>query len=182
MAKAKGNQDDVEVSSPVKRIRWATHRAAGQKGDRKRESLLARLHRRSGSNPEKKRSSQGSEVANEENKAGSDTASEQEPQRRIFFSMPLPDDARDDEGHPLVHFSRNKVRTAKYTPVNFIPKNLWLQFHNVANLYFFFIVILGVCAPFFPGSAHNGSVANFPASFRFSLFSAPLTQGSMPYP
>lgn len=58
--------------------------------------------------------------------------------------MPLPQTERDEEGQPLAHYARNKIRTAKYTPLSFIPKNLWFQFHNIANVYFLFIIILGV--------------------------------------
>ena len=48
---------------------------------------------------------------------------------------------------PLYHYARNKVRTAKYTALSFIPKNLWLQFHNIANIFFLIIVILNVSIP-----------------------------------
>lgn len=68
-------------------------------------------------------------------------------QRKIYFNIPLPDEAKDEEGHPRVDFGRNKVRTAKYTPLTFLPKNLYLQFHNIANVYFFFIIILSVSHP-----------------------------------
>jgi phospholipid-translocating ATPase len=151
--------EDSEVSNPVKRIRWATHRAKGQKGDRKRESLLARaVHRRTSSKEKPESPSQpvsGTDTVDTEefSKDQEDDGSEQEQStsddggRRIFFSVPLPDDARDSEGHPLAHFGRNKIRTAKYTPISFIPKNLWFQFHNVANIYFLFIIILGVSKP-----------------------------------
>jgi phospholipid-translocating ATPase len=64
--------------------------------------------------------------------------------RRIYFNMRLPPEETRDDGTPLHTYPRNKIRTAKYTPLTFIPKNLWLQFHNVANIYFFFIVILQV--------------------------------------
>ena len=36
----------------------------------------------------------------------------------------------------------NAVHTTKYTIVNFLPKNLWEQFHRFANLYFLFIALL----------------------------------------
>lgn len=65
--------------------------------------------------------------------------------RRIYFNMRLPPEDTRDDGTPLYTYPRNKIRTAKYTPLTFIPKNLWLQFHNVANIYFLFIVILQVC-------------------------------------
>ena len=67
--------------------------------------------------------------------------------RRIFVNIPLPDDAKDEEGRPTANFGRNKIRTSKYTPLSFVPKNLWFQFHNIANIYFFFLVILTVSSP-----------------------------------
>jgi phospholipid-translocating ATPase len=67
--------------------------------------------------------------------------------RRIYFNMRLPPEETHDDGTPLHWYPRNKIRTAKYTPLTFIPKNLYLQFHNVANMYFLFIVILQVSAP-----------------------------------
>lgn len=70
--------------------------------------------------------------------------SESVSQRRIFVNEPLPPDCLDEDGSPSQWFSRNKIRTAKYTPLIFIPKNLWLQFHNVANVYFLFVTILAV--------------------------------------
>lgn len=61
--------------------------------------------------------------------------------------MPIPDEERDEEGTLKAQYPGNKIRTAKYTPLTFIPKNLWLQFQNIANLYFLFIIILGVGLP-----------------------------------
>lgn len=142
--------DAREVTNPVKRIRWATHRATGVKAENKRHSLKERLHRRMGSNGEKKRDSLGKETGPSENGdiTGSETGSEeQDSSRTVYFNIPLPAHERDDEGHPKAHYARNKIRTAKYTPLSFIPKNLWFQFHNIANVYFLFIIILGVCAP-----------------------------------
>lgn len=73
--------------------------------------------------------------------------------RTLFFNVPLPNNLIDAEGHPTVKFIRNKIRTAKYTPLSFVPKNLWFQFHNIANVFFLFLIILGVsysvpCCPF----------------------------------
>ncbi len=82
---------------------------------------------------------------------------DQDPGRRVYVNVPLPDSERDAEGHAIAHYARNKIRTAKYTPLSFIPKNLWFQFHNIANIYFAFIIILGVCILFF--------TFNLPASF-----------------
>lgn len=67
-------------------------------------------------------------------------------QRRIFFNIPLPTDAKHEDGRPLEKFARNKIRTARYTPLSFVGKNLWYQLHNVANVYFLFLVILAVSA------------------------------------
>ena len=36
----------------------------------------------------------------------------------------------------------NEIVTTKYTIFNFLPKNLFEQFHRFANVYFFFIAIL----------------------------------------
>ncbi|XP_062991171.1 phospholipid-transporting ATPase VD-like [Elgaria multicarinata webbii] len=39
-------------------------------------------------------------------------------------------------------YKSNEIRTTKYRLWNFIPKNLFEQFHRAANLYFLFIVLL----------------------------------------
>lgn len=36
----------------------------------------------------------------------------------------------------------NAIRTTKYTILNFLPKNLWEQFHRWANIYFLFIALI----------------------------------------
>lgn len=64
--------------------------------------------------------------------------------RKIYFNLPLPDEAKDENGHPLARYETNKIRTAKYTPLSFLPKNLYFQLQNVANIYFLFIIILSV--------------------------------------
>ena len=46
--------------------------------------------------------------------------------RKVYFNIPLPQDALNDTGYPKKSYGRNKIRTAKYTPLSFIPKNLWL--------------------------------------------------------
>jgi len=75
---------------------------------------------------------------------------EKKQRRRIYFNMRLPPEECHDDGTPLHYYPRNKIRTAKYTPLTFIPKNLYFQFHNVANIYFLFIIILQV----FPSAFH----------------------------
>lgn len=137
------------VSNPIKRIRWATQRVTGPNARRKRGSLLNRFHKKTGSLEKTK----DSDVAHGDgiHEAAESEAGDgpEDTMRRIFFNIPLPEDAKDDEGHPLANFGRNKIRTAKYTPLSFLPKNLWFQFHNIANVYFLFVIILGVRKPEF---------------------------------
>lgn len=51
----------------------------------------------------------------------------------------------DDD--PIRRYVRNKVRTSKYTPITFFPKNLFEQFRRVANMYFLLLVILQSTSP-----------------------------------
>lgn len=136
----------INVSNPIKRIRWATQRVTGNKERRKRRSILNRFHRRAGSTEKKTDSIDGSRAeAVQDGVEAPDKGAEQGgSRRRIFFNIPLSDDAKDENGHPLADFGRNKVRTAKYTPLSFVPKDLWFQFHNIANVYFLFVIILAV--------------------------------------
>ena len=140
-------QEDGDTSKPAKRIRWATKRMTGQSGNRKRQSVMDRFHRR-GASDEKGRPSTATPEGTRPGEDGEDDAGSGTSQRRVFFNVPLPDDAKDEDGHPIASFERNKVRTAKYTALSFVPKNLWFQFHNIANIYFLFIIILGVRLPF----------------------------------
>lgn len=78
---------------------------------------------------------------------GEELEPEHETGRKVFFGIPLPRDLADEDGKPLQTFARNKIRTAKYTPLSFLPKNLWFQFHNLANIFFLFVVILVVSTP-----------------------------------
>ncbi len=145
-------EEPTNVSNPIKRIRWATQRVSGASGQKKRHSIMDRFHHKRASTGEKKRDSAGSPPLNgiqeEEAQEESTVDGEHEAaRRRIFFNVPLPDDAKDEDGHPVTNFGRNKIRTAKYTPLSFIPKNLYYQFHNIANIYFFVIIILDVSVP-----------------------------------
>ena len=64
--------------------------------------------------------------------------------RYIYVNHELPEELRDSKtGHPLLMYPRNKIRTTKYTPLSFLPKNILFQFTNVANTYFLILVILG---------------------------------------
>jgi phospholipid-translocating ATPase len=64
--------------------------------------------------------------------------------------------------HPNHVFPGNHVRTTKYTMLSFLPKNLFEQFHRVANLYFLFIVLLN----WFPAiNAFGKEIAMIPVAF-----------------
>jgi phospholipid-translocating ATPase len=140
--------EQSERSNPVKRIRWATQRVSGKKGVQKRMSIFNRNAARRQAD-EKKRESTGTELTDPgqqqqaQNAAGGE-GEEGGAGRTIYFNIPLPPSARDEQGRPLQQYKRNKIRTAKYTPLSFIPKNLWFQFQNVANFYFLAIIILDV--------------------------------------
>ncbi|KAI9675252.1 MAG: hypothetical protein M1817_001154 [Caeruleum heppii] len=155
---------DSNVSMPIKRLRWATQRVTGQSGRRKRHSIIDRLHKKTVAN-EKKRESSGTASmdgshppdtleGSDESEAGNQDMGE----RRIYFNRSLPDEAKDEDGHPIVKYTKNKIRTAKYTPVSFVPKNLWWQFHNIANIYFLFIIILAFFPIFGASNPELGSV------------------------
>jgi phospholipid-translocating ATPase len=117
-------------------------------GKNKRMSILNRRHQKNGSNEKNQITEGGDNAGDASTAAEGDIAQleeeEEKDDRTLWFNLPLPDEQKDEEGHPLRIYARNKIRTAKYTPLSFIPKNLWFQFHNVANIFFLFIVILVV--------------------------------------
>ncbi|OJJ43140.1 hypothetical protein ASPZODRAFT_74987 [Penicilliopsis zonata CBS 506.65] len=153
---APGNEvqeTNSRVSKPTKRQRWATQRESGAGGVRKRVSIIDRFHKRSEIKEEKRQSGasfipslQASEPASGKEQKEQQQQQQQPQNRTIYFNTPVPESERDEEGHLLAVYPRNKIRTAKYTPLSFIPKNIWLQFHNIANDYFLFVIILN----FFP--------------------------------
>ncbi|ODV81057.1 phospholipid-translocating P-type ATPase [Suhomyces tanzawaensis NRRL Y-17324] len=67
--------------------------------------------------------------------------------RYIYVNQPLPPQMTvggdGSNQHPVLTYPRNKIRTTKYTPLSFLPKNILFQFRNVANVYFLVLVILG---------------------------------------
>lgn len=151
MAVGPSQENDTDGSPTTKRLRWATQRVGGTGGRSKRASILDRFHK---GNSEKKRDS-GASVGTSTNGLREDD-NEEPPEdgngekadvnapRQVYFNTPLPPDALDEDGNPKTKYLRNKIRTAKYTPLSFIPKNLWYQFHNIANCYFLFLIILAV--------------------------------------
>ncbi|OBA23478.1 phospholipid-translocating P-type ATPase [Metschnikowia bicuspidata var. bicuspidata NRRL YB-4993] len=78
--------------------------------------------------------------------------------RRIYVNHELPAAMREPHsGAPVLAYPRNKIRTTKYTPLLFIPKDLLYQFRKVANTYFLMLVILGAFQVF--GVASPGLAA-----------------------
>ena len=138
-------EDPKNVSKPVKRMRWATQRVPGQGGMRKRLSILNRQKR---TVPTDEPHNAKFSPSGEEAPAEKTSPTVKSEPRMIYVNVPLPEEAKDEHGHIKQHYERNKIRTAKYTPLSFIPKNLYFQFHNIANIYFFFIIILSVCKSF----------------------------------
>ncbi|KAK5662899.1 hypothetical protein OQA88_6310 [Cercophora sp. LCS_1] len=151
--------DDGDASGPehsMQRSRWATRKLTVKSSTMKRLSLLGRIHDKHTAT-EKKRASGGSESLRQSQTDGApnDDASVHSngggaAPRQVFFNIPLPPELKDSDGRPTTQYPRNKIRTAKYTPLSFIPKNLWFQFHNIANIFFLFLVILGIF-PIFGG-------------------------------
>lgn len=150
-------EPEEDAPNPTtRRMRWATQRVPAKNGDTKRMSIIDRLNPRKSQSSEKRdsagASSMGTDLGRVEEEQPNEAAEEQteddnndgQGPRKVFFNQPLPEDAIDESGHPLVHYKRNKIRTAKYTPLSFIPKNIWFQFHNIANVYFLFLIILTV--------------------------------------
>lgn len=165
---ASNHEEPDDAPNPTKRLRWATQRLGAKKATKKRGSIMGRLGHKGSTSSEKKRQSTGGESLGTDlggiqeepepsEAAGEEKADDQEGQgpRKLYFNIPLPPDAVDEDGHPSQHFTRNKIRTAKYTPISFIPKNLMFQFQNVANVYFLFLIILAVSLPQYEGRNNN---------------------------
>ncbi|KAM7389638.1 hypothetical protein PAMP_023601 [Pampus punctatissimus] len=54
----------------------------------------------------------------------------------------LPYEGLEKGKQPNHHFPGNAIKTTKYTPLFFIPMNLFEQFHRLANIYFVALAIL----------------------------------------
>ncbi|RMJ14471.1 hypothetical protein BHE90_009901 [Fusarium euwallaceae] len=150
---------DPQAINATQRARWATQRKSVNSSNKKRNSLMDRIgHKKTGSNEKNSPPSDGSDPPGDdqpshdlaENNDDDEIEEEDNENRTLFFNQPLPKELVDENGHPIQSFTRNKIRTAKYTPISFVPKNLWFQFHNVANIFFLFLVIL-VIFPIFGG-------------------------------
>lgn len=126
-----------------RRDRWGTQRHKNGRPVRKTSRVVRRntLKRAMNHIPQGKRLFSGS-VAEEEENQHRDEKDRSNEKRNVYWNMPVPEDQLDDDGR-LPEYPRNKIRTTKYTPITFIPKNLFYQFKNVANIFFLTMIVLG---------------------------------------
>ncbi|KAF9955352.1 hypothetical protein BGZ72_003804 [Mortierella alpina] len=72
--------------------------------------------------------------------------------RRVFVNIPPPAQYLDKSGAPKLSYGSNRINTAKYTTLTFLPKNLFEQFRRVANMFFLFMAIIQLTPIFTVGS------------------------------
>ncbi|XP_075104515.1 phospholipid-transporting ATPase 1 [Nicotiana tabacum] len=99
-------------------------------------------------------------------------------QRLLQKSMQLENDLLHGNNARLIHvndpkktndqfeFTGNEIRTSKYTIISFLPKNLFIQFHRVAYLYFLAIAALNQLPPL---AVFGRTVSLFPLLFVLSV-------------
>lgn len=99
-------------------------------------------------------------------------------ERFLQISMQLEDNIVHHDNPRLIHindprktndnfeFSGNEIRTSKYTLLNFLPKNLFIQFHRVAYLYFLAIAALNQLPPL---AVFGRTVSLFPLLFVLTV-------------
>ncbi|KAK4481259.1 hypothetical protein RD792_012143 [Penstemon davidsonii] len=99
-------------------------------------------------------------------------------ERFLQISMQLEDNIAHHDNPRLIHindpkktndkfdFSGNEIRTSKYTFLNFLPKNLFIQFHRVAYLYFLAIAALNQLPPL---AVFGRTVSLFPLLFVLTV-------------
>ncbi|PSS32758.1 Phospholipid-transporting ATPase [Actinidia chinensis var. chinensis] len=105
---------------------------------------------------------------------GSSHDPENKSQRIRHKSMQIDDNLSHEENPRLIYvndprttndkyeFTGNEIRTSKYTLINFLPKNLFIQFHRVAYLYFLAIAALNQLPPL---AVFGRTVSLFPLLF-----------------
>ncbi|KAL3239280.1 aminophospholipid-translocating P4-type ATPase DNF2 [Nakaseomyces bracarensis] len=132
---------DGESGEPeIKRLRWGTQRRrkSMKKYDIGRNKTLKWA--------KKNIQSPFEELIGNETNANTDEtgmANKADELRTIYHNLPLPSEMLDEDNNPIANYPRNKIRTTKYTPLTFLPKNIMFQFHNFANIYFLILLILG---------------------------------------
>lgn len=153
---------DSDEEAVMKRHRWGTTRHKSgrpQKENLSRSRTLKKLlHPRHASraNTVRGRADDDDGRGPDGDATGADTDTEsyaepkdpkdrKEDKRTVVFNRALPEEFVDPTtGAPITDYPRNKIRTTKYTPISFLPKNISNQFfHNIANIYFLVMIILG---------------------------------------
>lgn len=134
-----GHNDEIQhKASEMKRLRWGTRRNHKGHTNFGRAKTL-RWAKKNFQNPfvdDVNKTDQYDEVEPNDKNRSSET-------RFIYYGMDLPLEMLDEENKPKTIYPRNKIRTTKYTPLTFFPKNIAFQFKNIANIYFLIMVILG---------------------------------------
>ncbi|KAL2250305.1 phospholipid-transporting ATPase 1-like [Sesamum indicum] len=99
-------------------------------------------------------------------------------QRFLQISMQLEENIPHHDNPRLIHindpkktndkfeFSGNEIRTSKYTLLTFLPKNLFIQFHRFAYLYFLAIAALNQLPPL---AVFGRTVSLFPLLFVLTV-------------
>ncbi|KAJ2072233.1 phospholipid transporting ATPase [Coemansia sp. S155-1] len=80
--------------------------------------------------------------------------------RTVYVNVGLPPSELDGHGR-APQYPANQIRTAKYTVVSFVPKNLFEQFRRAANMYFLFLLILQFVPAVTTGSPGLSALALF---------------------
>jgi len=62
--------------------------------------------------------------------------------RRVFVNTKLPKSSVDKFGAQLFSYPKNKIKTSKYTILNFLPKNMYEQCRRVANCNYYFLFFI----------------------------------------
>ncbi|KAJ1821527.1 phospholipid transporting ATPase [Coemansia sp. RSA 2671] len=84
--------------------------------------------------------------------------------RTVYVNVELPPSALDGHGR-APQYPANQIRTAKYTVLSFVPKNLFEQFRRAANMYFLFLLILQFVPAVTTGSPGLSALALFTIVF-----------------
>ncbi|KAK7259700.1 hypothetical protein RIF29_25313 [Crotalaria pallida] len=129
-----GPSSNIEANINLKNSssrRSAASNNSGSSGSSTRSSVKEVSFSRSGSKPVR----YGSKGADSEGFSMSQKELRDEDARLVYVNNP----EKTNEGFM---FSGNSIRTAKYSMLTFIPRNLFEQFHRVAYIYFLIIAIL----------------------------------------